>query len=437
MLQNEKSSNHSKNKSILRSDFVQDMLFQQPSFIVRWGLFLFMLVFIMLIIACWLIKYPDMVQAKGKLTTISASKDIKAKFDGKIAEILVKENQLVKKEEVIAIMESTTDYKEVCELSSSLNAIDKKLRNSNVFDISSEFQTHFRNLGDLQSYYQVYREAYSQYAKCVSGGFYDKKLSILRIDLKNFKAYNENLIQNQKLENKDYLLQKETYEANKALLDKHVISLLEFRQEQSKFLNKEMSIPLAKNVILSNSFQKSEKEKEILEIENQIVLQKATFSQSLQTLRSQIDNWRMKYLLTSPIDGRLSYTTFLQENQIVSANNTIAFISPFRSKYYVEILIPQTNFGKVKNGQTVLIKFISYPSQEFGNISGKIDFISNMPTDSGYVSRVLLTNGLTTDYGKKISYHAGLHAYCDIITNDLRLLERFYYNTLKQLRLGL
>lgn len=437
MVQKEKSLNHLKNKSILRSDFVQDMLFQQPSFIVRWGLFLFMIVFIMLMMACWLIKYPDIVQAKGKLTTLSASKDIKTKFDGKIAKILVKENQMVKKNEVVAIMESTTDFKEMCELSSNLDSIDKHFRDFSTLEIKSESHTCFRNLGELQSYYQVYHEAYSQYAKCIYGGFYVKKLSMLRIDLENFKTYNENLKQNQKLENKDYLLQKETYEANKVLLDKQVISLLEFRQEQSKFLNKEMSIPLAKNVILSNSFQKSEKEKEILEIENQIILQKTTFLQSLQTLRSQIDNWKMKYLLTSPIDGRLFYTTFLQENQIVSANNTIAFVSPFRSKFYVELLIPQTNFGKVKNGQKVLIKFISYPSLEFGNISGKIDFISNMPTDSGYVGRVLLTNGLTTDYGRKISYHAGLHAYCDIITNDLRLLERFYHNTIKQLKVGL
>lgn len=33
------------------------------------------------------------------------------------------------------------------------------------------------------------------------------------------------------------------------------------------------------------------------------------------------------------------------------------------------------------------------------------------------------------------TYHAGLHAECDIVTKDLRLLERFYYNTIRQLRI--
>ena len=40
--------------------------------------------------------------------------------------------------------------------------------------------------------------------------------------------------------------------------------------------------------------------------------------------------------------------------------------------YFVEMLIPQYNFGKVKQGQDVLLKFQAYPFEQYGSVLGKI-----------------------------------------------------------------
>jgi len=79
------------------------------------------------------------------------------------------------------------------------------------------------------------------------------------------------------------------------------------------------------------------------------------------------------------------------------------------------------------------LKFAAYPDQEFGSVIGSIEFISHIPTDSGYMAKIALPKGLITNYNKSIQYRDGLTAQADIITENLRLLERFYYNTLKHI----
>lgn len=125
---------------------------------------------------------------------------------------------------------------------------------------------------------------------------------------------------------------------------------------------------------------------------------------------------------------------FLQENQQLKAGQTVCFINPGNSEYFAETFIPQENFGKVKKGEKVLLKFSSYPSQEFGSVTGELDFISAIPTDSGYIAKIILPHGLKTNYGKQVQYREGLTANADIITKNMRLIERFYYNLRKQVQ---
>lgn len=88
----------------------------------------------------------------------------------------------------------------------------------------------------------------------------------------------------------------------------------------------------------------------------------------------------------------------------------------------------------MKPGQQVLLKFNAYNDAEFGSVVGKIEFISAIPTDSGYMAKVSLPNGLRTNYNKQIYYRDGLKATADIITENMSLLERFYYTLYKQIK---
>jgi HlyD family secretion protein len=137
-------------------------------------------------------------------------------------------------------------------------------------------------------------------------------------------------------------------------------------------------------------------------------------------------------MLKAPVSGRVSFAGFLQENQQIKNGQMIFIVHPHNSSAYMEILIPQYNFGKVKIGQEVLFKFQAYPFEQFGSVQGRIEYISSISTDSGFLAKVILPKGLHTNYDRSLPYQNGLLAQADIITQDMSLLERFYYTLRKQ-----
>ncbi len=193
-------------------------------------------------------------------------------------------------------------------------------------------------------------------------------------------------------------------------------------------------MPQINSSIVTNESQQNEKRKEIAELENQIIVQKNTFIQALQTMKSQIKTWEFKYLLKAPVAGTVSFTGFFQENQEMKAGQTLFYVQPDNITYFMEMLVPQYNFGKVRTGQQVLLKFQAYPFELYGAVVGTIEYIAKTPSDSGYLAKVVLPNGLITNYKKPLQYRNGLFAQADIVTENMRLLQRFYYNLVKQIK---
>ena len=96
--------------------------------------------------------------------------------------------------------------------------------------------------------------------------------------------------------------------------------------------------------------------------------------------------------------------------------------------------IPSTNSGKVAVGEKVLIKLDNYRYQEFGIVEGRVQNISLTPDEKGYYYvDVILPKGLNTSYHKKLPFDRELKGNAEIVTQDLRLIERFFYQIRKLL----
>jgi hypothetical protein len=150
------------------------------------------------------------------------------------------------------------------------------------------------------------------------------------------------------------------------------------------------------------------------------------FSRFVNTLLQAIANWKHKYLLVAPIDGIVRFNKLYQENQQVILGEKICFINPEHNNYFVETTLGQSKLGNITIGQDVLLDFNAYNVDEFGYVKGKIDFISNIPNDSGYYAKVILTNGLKTTYNKEIHFKEGLTAKAQVVTKNMRLLYKIY-----------
>ena len=80
--------------------------------------------------------------------------------------------------------------------------------------------------------------------------------------------------------------------------------------------------------------------------------------------------------------------------------------------------------GKVKAGQPVNIKLSSYPYLEYGMVKGIVKSKSLVPTGDAYVIEITLPSGLTTLYGKKLDFTQNMQGTAEIITENLRLLQK-------------
>ena len=105
------------------------------------------------------------------------------------------------------------------------------------------------------------------------------------------------------------------------------------------------------------------------------------------------------------------------------------FVEPVEKGCYAQVLVDQTNFGKVQIGQHVVIRLPSYPFQEYGELEGKVENISRIPSkERQYIVKVSLINELVTNHGRQIHFLNELIADAEIITEKKRLLHKFLYS---------
>ena len=74
------------------------------------------------------------------------------------------------------------------------------------------------------------------------------------------------------------------------------------------------------------------------------------------------------------------------------------------------------------------IKLLNYPEAEYGVLNGKISSMSPIPDNDGfYLINVNLKHKLITSYNISIPFKTEMSGAAEIVTEDLRLLERLFY----------
>ena len=413
----------------LHSEEVQEILSRRPPAALRWGSIVFLCALLLLLTLSWFIRYPDLVKVSFRLTSVNAPKPIHARVAGKLTRLSVAENSLVRKGDVLAWLESTANHGEVLGLAVRLDTVFHYCKTGRQEKLTPKFLADYNQLGELQTAFQTFQTAYLQYLSFFSNEFYLQKKELLEKELADLKRLENNLRVQQDLQAQDLKLAEAEFETQGKLAQEKIIAPLELKREESKYLAKKMPLQQTEAGLINNFSAQTTKRKEILELDKTIGEQSTIFMQALNTLRSAVSDWKMKYVLQAPNNGRVYFSSFVQENQSLIVGEEVFFVAQVNQKVFGEVWVPQYNFGKVKKGQQVIIKFNGYPYQEFGMVEGKVDFLSEIPIrDSVFQARITLPNGLLTNYRKRLIYKNGMTATAEIITEDMRLIERFFYN---------
>lgn len=411
--------------SSLYGDEIYEIINRPPSWITRWGTLL-CLGFVFLVIAgCWGISYPDVVSVPIVITASDPPRRIVSRTEGKLRKLLVKDGEQASAGQMLGFCESTTDPYNVIRLELYLKKVLGFLADNDWRSMYLESERGGGNLGEIQRDFQLFSDKLDQLEAYLPGGSYASKLTLLSNDMRDLKELEVNITEQKRLYELDVELSEREFLIHEKLFLNKVISVMEFEREKSKLVAKKIPLNSVESQIIQNRLTQIGKQKEIIELENLVKEQKNSFRQTLQTLNSSVESWKQRYILTSPVEGMVSFSAPWFEQQHIVVGQEIFKIEPKILDVKGIVKIGQLNSGKILKGQKVRIKLDGYPFAEFGILDGVLVNVSLTPgSDSLYWGYVSLPRKLETRYGRVLAYRNDMKGTAEIITKDRNVISR-------------
>jgi multidrug efflux pump subunit AcrA (membrane-fusion protein) len=410
----------------LISTEVQEIISYKPHWIIRKGNMIFLFVFAAILAGTWFISYPDIVKGSARIVAIDGPKMVNTKTEGVIKKLLVANESAVTENQPLAYMQSLGRHEEVIDLKQWIETIEAPVRLDSLESILRVPLPSYSNLGELQQDYELFFIQYKETQQLLASGFYQQKRKALLTDIGYIQSLKNNLQKQNNLLQQEYAVQQKDYSTKEYLTNEKVIAPLELNQEKGKMLLKEQGLEQMNNQIINSSIATHNKQKELLELQKYVNDQQIKFLSALLTFKAKANEWMRKYILTAPQQGKLFYTSFYTENQLVPVNTDLFYVQPEASTYYAELKTGQDGIGKITSNQKVLLRLQGYPSEQFGYVKGTVGYISNMPNrNDSFIVKVVLPEGLVTNQNKSIYFRNNLLATGEVITNDRRLFDRF------------
>jgi HlyD family secretion protein len=413
----------------IRSEEVQEIMGYIPAWIIRWGISLFFAIIFVFFVGSWFFKYPDVISSAIVVTTSNPPAVIVANSSGKIQHLFVQDNQEVKKDDYIAIIGNSVNHRHLAELKNQLESIKSfflRFEGAGFVDFNAEYA-----LGELQSYYALFLKSYEDYRNFIELDYHNKKITSLKEQLKKQNTLVERQTERVKIAGEELKLSKQRYERSQQLHKDGIISQNDFESAKSSHLQTENSFSSAQSNLTSSRIEISRLQQSILDLEldreKQAGQYQLLLNKSYEDLNGWIAQWEQRYVLKTPINGLVSFTKFWSATQNVKAGDNVFTVVPSKASEIIgKVVLPVQGSAKVKSGQKVNIKFTDYPFVEYGMVRGIVKSKSMVSIDNHYHLEVELPYGLKTNYGKELEFIQEMQGSAEIITEDVRMLERFF-----------
>lgn len=413
----------------LRSEEVQEILTRIPHWMVRWGSILFFVLIVLLLAISWFVKYPDIISSQVTITTEVPPQKIYANTTGRLDSILVCDNQTVKSNQTLAIIENTAYFNDVLYLKSIIDTLS--ISKQDFYFPFDKIPILF--LGELETDFALFENAYMAYSINRDLQPFVNESIANKVSITELNKRLQSTLSQKNLYLSEFNFKQKDLVRYEQLFEKGVISAQEYEIKQQILLQTERnyeSISLSVSQIreaISNA-KKTFRGTQINKTRQEITLQKNVI-QSFNQFKKSIKNWELTYILQTKLIGKISFLNYWSKNQLVNQGDLVFTIIPTENSSFIgKLKAPIHNSGKIKLGQTVNIKLSNYPEEEFGMLKGIIANISLVSDNEGfYWIDVNLPNQLNTSYNKELAFKQEMSGKAEIITEDLRLIERFFY----------
>jgi HlyD family secretion protein len=390
-----------------------------------------------------------------------------ARATGKLDTLFVVDNEIVEEGQYLAVIESTENFEDVLMLKMMLAdfnpyapdfavseryviASEAKQSRDNCFSMLSLFFQH-RVHGEPQSFTEKpsfggqggfqFIKSLEDYDYFIKADYHNQKIAALRRQIALQQQLQQRTRKQCELSREQLATQGRLFAADSTLYSKGAIALVEYENAKNTFLQVQQAYQTALSSIDNIQLTITQYEQNIFDLQQQGEEKRKELLLSLsgayEALQSQINQWELQYTFKSARSGKVSMTKQWQKNQHINVGELFLNIVPEETAQITgKIMLPAQGAGKVKVGQAVNVKFDGYPYMEFGMVKGKVKNISLVPVTNQQgkftMVEVEFPDNLTTNYGKTLDFSQEMSGVAEIITEDMRLIERFF-NPIKSL----
>lgn len=416
------------------SEEAQEILGHIPPWTIRWGITVIFSIFAIIILGCCVIKYPERVNGTVVIRTLNAPVDVVFRSGGNLEIISVSNGDVVKKNDILGVINTGADYKDIlsadaCLLGFAGHQLADAVYNDSIY---GNYQ-----MGDLQGGWTNFILSCQRYRDYITRAVIRKKSELVREQVDKQKEYYSQMQMQFSTGQEDLQYEEKNFVRDSSLFVMNVVSEQEFDESARRLLQARNSVMSFKNQMTSTELSIIQLEQQLVELsiqeEGEILAFEQEIRTNLERLSAEIQNWKLTYLLTAPINGKVSFVHKWDVGQFVNASEHYLTIVPDEHQSVIGIVhIPQASFGKVDIGQKVNVKLEGYPYMEYGMLVGTIGHLSSVPevlsngqSAPQYTAEILFENGMKTTYGRELRMVQKMDGSAEIITEERSLIMRF------------
>lgn len=405
---------------------VQYLLGNPPTWMMRYGIGAMAVFFAIVLGLSYIIHFPNVIETKITLTTAYPPIRVLASETGRISDFLVTTNQQVEQGQLVAVMENTAKWQDVCRLESWLR------------DYAGQQDTlpTEMKLGDLQPLWSVFSQHWKENRYLNTNGHTVARVTALKGQIEQLERINTNLSRQKVIQKEEFELSTKEQERQRQLLVQGVISAVEAEKTQTTWLQQKRQIVSSEAAVLQNQMQIKQMQNQIAELnlshsdnENTQVL---TLAEDTQRLLSAIQAWKQRFMIFAPISGHISLDKIWSAAQNIMAQEEIMAVVPEVQASAFNMVLGKANIvgsgiGKVKPGDKVIVRLDAYSTQQYGVLEGTVSTIAALPqAEAGYAVDIALPTPLQTNNNKIIPFRQEMAGNARIITEDRRVIERIF-----------
>lgn len=403
-----------------------------PSWVIRWGITVIASILLGIVAACCLIRYPQTLASEIVLTSDNPPSDLMARYAGILDSVYVDDGSAVQAGDLIALIATPAVYADVKQAEEVLREMVSDSLTAGTAHEAVRLQG--LRLGGLQSDWIALRRSCSDYLNWRNLNQAGKKIEMLRKLEEQSRDYAGYLASQRDNMESNVAYGRISFERDSSLYAGKLISQVEYEQSIMSLHTLENELSSLDASLASARISTLELRRQVLELQLQERSEEMTYLQEIdrgaRQLLADIDGWKETYAFIAPFSGVVSLQNVWSRGQHINVGDLVASVTREEGDRITgRMKVPSSGFGKVREGQRVIVRLNGYPYIEFGVLSGVVTAISPVPEQTSgqllYTVSVSFPAGMETTYRKELPFVQQMDGVAEIVTEDMRLIDQF------------